>query len=165
MPVLFTGIKRGNLGRTQLLLNAILVGNWRFKQTALNNYAELSNCRFCVWQWKRNPSKSEHDKGNFRFSSISQTNYLSLTIRNVIPYDVKNPNNTAVLLRTNGQNGSFWNSVFELNADLCTDLTHLGLTLLSGSPPGTIREIEEFATHICVTREMGAVFHDAYMRH
>ena len=28
-----------------------------------------------------------------------------------------------------------------------------------------IREIEGFATHICVTREMRAVFHDAYMRH
>ena len=43
--------------------------------------------------------------------------------------------------------------------------THLGLTLFSGSPPGALREIEGFATHICVTREMGAVFHDAYMRH
>ena len=28
-----------------------------------------------------------------------------------------------------------------------------------------IREIEGFATHICVTRKMRAVFHDAYMRH
>ena len=37
-------------------------------------------------------------------------------------------------------------------------LTHLGLTLFSGSPPGAIREIEGFVTHICVTREMGAVF-------
>ena len=44
-------------------------------------------------------------------------------------------------------------------------LTHLGLTLFSGSPPGAIREIEGFATHICVSREMGAVFHDAYMWH
>ena len=43
--------------------------------------------------------------------------------------------------------------------------THLGLTLFSGSPPGAIREIEGFATHICVTREMGAVFRDVYMRH
>ena len=44
-------------------------------------------------------------------------------------------------------------------------LTHLGLTLFYESPPGAIREIEGFATHICVTREMGAVLHDAYMRH
>ena len=58
------------------------------------------------------------------FSSISQTNYPSLTITNLIPYDVKPPNNTAVLLRANGQNGSFWNSVFKLNADLCTDLSY-----------------------------------------
>ena len=29
------------------------------------------------------------------------------------------------------------------------------LLLLSRSPPGLIREIEGFATHICVTREMG----------
>ena len=44
-------------------------------------------------------------------------------------------------------------------------LTHLGLSLFCRSPPGPIREIEVFATHICVTREMRAVFHDAYMRH
>ena len=44
-------------------------------------------------------------------------------------------------------------------------LTHLDLTLFCRSPPGPIREIEGFATHICVTREMRAVFHDAYMRH
>ena len=44
-------------------------------------------------------------------------------------------------------------------------LTQLGLTLFSGSPPVVIREIEGFATHICVTREMGAVFHDTYMWH
>ena len=43
-------------------------------------------------------------------------------------------------------------------------LTHLGLTLFCRSPPGPIREIEGFATHICVTREMRAVFHDADMR-
>ena len=45
------------------------------------------------------------------------------------------------------------------------ELTHLGLILFCRSPPGHIREIEGFATHICVTREMRAVFHDAYMRH
>ena len=44
-------------------------------------------------------------------------------------------------------------------------LTHLGLTLFCRSPPGPIREIEGFVTHICVTREMRAVFQDAYMRH
>ena len=49
--------------------------------------------------------------------------------------------------------------------ELLTMLTHLGLTLFLGSPPGAIREMEGFATHICVTREMGAVSHDAYMRH
>ena len=49
------------------------------------------------------------------------------------------------------------------------DLEHisLGLTLFCTcrSPPGPIKEIEGFATHICVTREMRAVFHAAYMRH
>ena len=44
-------------------------------------------------------------------------------------------------------------------------LTHLGLTLFYRSPSGPIREIEGFVTHICVTREMRAVFRDAYMRH
>ena len=44
-------------------------------------------------------------------------------------------------------------------------LTHLGLTLFCSSPPGPIREIEGFAMHTCVTREMRDVFHDAYMRH
>ena len=44
-------------------------------------------------------------------------------------------------------------------------LTHLGLTRFSGSTPGAIREIKGFVMHICATREMGAVFHDAYMRH
>ena len=39
------------------------------------------------------------------------------------------------------------------------------LTLFCRSPPGPIREIEGFVTHICVTREMRAVFQDAYMRH
>ena len=45
------------------------------------------------------------------------------------------------------------------------ELTHLGLTLFCRSPPGPIWEIEGFVTHICVTREIRAVFQDAYMRH
>ena len=45
------------------------------------------------------------------------------------------------------------------------ELTHVGLTLFCRFLPGPIREIEGFATHICVTREIRAVFHDAYMRH
>ena len=36
---------------------------------------------------------------------------------------------------------------------------------VSQVPPGPIREIEGFVMHICVTREMRAVFHDAYMQH
>ena len=46
-----------------------------------------------------------------------------------------------------------------------SQLAHLGLTLFCRFPPGPIRQMEGFATHICVTREMRAVFHDAYMRH
>ena len=42
---------------------------------------------------------------------------------------------------------------------------HFGLTLFCRPPPRPIKEIERFSTHICVTREMRAVFHDAYMRH
>ena len=48
---------------------------------------------------------------------------------------------------------------------ICRHLTHLGLTLFYRSPSGPIREIEGIVTHICVTREMRAVFRDAYMRH
>ena len=55
--------------------------------------------------------------------------------------------------------------IWEEIRDIMSQLTHLGLTLFYESPPGAIREIEGFATHICVTREMGAVLHDAYMRH
>ena len=63
------------------------------------------------------------------------------------------------------QRNNIWRyvCVFSIQNDIY--FTHLGLTLFSGSPPGVIRDIAGFATHICVTREMGAVFHDAYMRH
>ena len=44
-------------------------------------------------------------------------------------------------------------------------LNHLGLKLFCRSPPGPRREIEGFATHIYITREMRAIFHDAYMWH
>ena len=44
-------------------------------------------------------------------------------------------------------------------------VTHFGLTLFCRSPPGSIREIEEFERHICVTREIRTIFDDAYMQH
>ena len=54
----------------------------------------------------------------------------------------------------------YWNSPL-----IIIFLTHLGLTLFCRPPPGPIREIEGFVMHICITREMRAVFRDAYMRH
>ena len=40
-------------------------------------------------------------------------------------------------------------------------LTHLALTLFCWSSLEAFREIEKLTTHICVTREMEAVFHDS----
>ena len=66
------------------------------------------------------------------------------------------------------QSGIFIHHIFLLySLDLYStlSLTHLGLTPFCRSPPEPIIETEGFATHICVTREMRAVFHDVYMRH